>query len=188
MYQAALARSVADQLYGYNMSRGYTLAARGQGFDGLLTIGRVQTPILGLVINRDRQHEAHNKSFYYELRGNFTVSPDNSFTAKYKPTENCPIDEKGRVTSEEFLKAVIADCTNNPAKINTATTETKQASPPLPFFWGCSAYPECKQTYPDKKGKPDNETTKSPLLPKMRKGSETTNRQKRQILGLHRIP
>ncbi len=46
MSQAALARSVADQLYGYNMTRGYTLTAQKQGFSGTLPVGRVQTTFL----------------------------------------------------------------------------------------------------------------------------------------------
>jgi DNA topoisomerase-3 len=133
MSQAALARSVADQLYGYNMTRGYTLTAQKQGFDGTLPVGRVQTPVLGLVVNRDRQHEAHTKSFYYDLRGNFTADPIQVFFAKYRPAEHTPTDEKGRVTSEEFLKGVVENCTGQPMKIISASTEAKEASPPLPF-------------------------------------------------------
>lgn len=33
------------------------------------------------------------------------------------------------------------------------------------FWWGCSGYPECKQTYPDKRGKPDLKTVKTPKEP-----------------------
>ena len=47
---AAEARSVGDQLYGYNLSRAYTLAASKAGYQGVLSVGRVQTPILGLVV------------------------------------------------------------------------------------------------------------------------------------------
>ena len=52
---AAEARSVGDQLYGYNMSRAYTLAASKAGYQGVLSVGRVQTPIVGLVVRRDRE-------------------------------------------------------------------------------------------------------------------------------------
>ncbi|MBA4953692.1 DNA topoisomerase III, partial [Pseudomonas aeruginosa] len=40
---AAEARSVGDQLYGFNITRLYTLAARAKGYQGLLSVGRVQT-------------------------------------------------------------------------------------------------------------------------------------------------
>jgi len=38
------------RLYGYNMTRAYTLAARQAGYQGVLSVGRVQTPILSLLI------------------------------------------------------------------------------------------------------------------------------------------
>lgn len=45
---SALARSRADWLYGINLTRGYTLQGRKVGYNGLLSVGRVQTPVLGL--------------------------------------------------------------------------------------------------------------------------------------------
>ena len=44
---AAEARQVADQMFGYNLTRACTLAARAKGADGIWSVGRVQTPILG---------------------------------------------------------------------------------------------------------------------------------------------
>ncbi|NMT18492.1 DNA topoisomerase III, partial [Vibrio parahaemolyticus] len=46
---SALARSRADWLYGMNMSRAYTLLGQKAGYQGVLSVGRVQTPVLGLV-------------------------------------------------------------------------------------------------------------------------------------------
>ncbi|MDE9500197.1 DNA topoisomerase III, partial [Xenorhabdus bovienii] len=45
---SALARARADWLYGINMTRAYTLLGRNAGYQGVLSVGRVQTPILGL--------------------------------------------------------------------------------------------------------------------------------------------
>ena len=50
---SALARSRADWLYGMNMTRAYTLQGRKVGYQGVLSVGRVQTPVLGLVVRRD---------------------------------------------------------------------------------------------------------------------------------------
>ncbi|TNV88646.1 DNA topoisomerase III, partial [Xylella fastidiosa] len=52
---AARARSRADWLIGINFSRAYTLRAQRGGSRALLTIGRVQTPTLALVVMRDRE-------------------------------------------------------------------------------------------------------------------------------------
>ena len=71
---AAEARSVGDQLYGYNMTRAYTLAARQKGYQGVMSVGRVQTPIVGLVVRRTRAFKAHRKAYYYNVTGRFEVS------------------------------------------------------------------------------------------------------------------
>lgn len=54
---SAYARSVADLMVGVNMSRLFTCKN-----NTLLTIGRVQTPTLGLVVNRDALIEGHKKT------------------------------------------------------------------------------------------------------------------------------
>jgi len=130
--QAALARSVGDQLYGFNMSRLYTLKAQQQGAEGVFSVGRVQTPILGLVVNRDREIAAHNKHFYYTLKGDFQF--DNyAFPAMYKAPENAPTDDKGRVTNRAFIDGVASACKGQLATITQADTKTKKDLPPLPY-------------------------------------------------------
>ncbi|WP_236733502.1 toprim domain-containing protein, partial [Aliivibrio fischeri] len=47
--QSALARSIADQLFGYNLTRAYTLKAREKGYEKILNVGRVQSAVLGLI-------------------------------------------------------------------------------------------------------------------------------------------
>ncbi len=51
--QAALARSRTDWLIGINLTRACTLVAERDGFDGVLTFGRVQTPVLAMIVARD---------------------------------------------------------------------------------------------------------------------------------------
>lgn len=54
---SALARARADWLYGINMTRAYTILGRNAGYQGVLSVGRVQTPVLGLVVRRDEEIE-----------------------------------------------------------------------------------------------------------------------------------
>lgn len=54
LYHSALARSRADWLIGMNFTRLFTLLGRQAGFSGVLSVGRVQTPTLWLVVDRDR--------------------------------------------------------------------------------------------------------------------------------------
>lgn len=52
---AARARSQADWLIGINATRAMTIAGRETGRNGVLSLGRVQTPTLALVVARDRK-------------------------------------------------------------------------------------------------------------------------------------
>lgn len=130
--QAALARSVGDQLYGFNMSRLYTLKAQQQGADGVFSVGRVQTPILGLVVNRDREIAAHKKHTYCVLQGFFQFD-SLEFPAIYKTPESAPVDDKGRVTDKAFIEDVASACEGQLATITQAATKTKTDQPPLPY-------------------------------------------------------
>lgn len=57
--QAGQARAIADWLLGLNLTRLYTLLAKGNNHYGgtALSVGRVQTPVLGLVVRRDEEIE-----------------------------------------------------------------------------------------------------------------------------------
>lgn len=130
--QAAEARSVADQLYGYNMTRAYTIKAAEQGYQGLLSVGRVQTPILGLVVRRDRENQAHIKNHYYHVYADFNISNAN-FSARYVPGKNDPVDEKGRLADPSCAGDIAAAVANKPAKILAAKTLSKKQAAPLPY-------------------------------------------------------
>lgn len=55
LYDAGLGRSRADWLIGMNLTRLYTLIARKSGVSDVLSVGRVQTPTLAIVVNRDKE-------------------------------------------------------------------------------------------------------------------------------------
>jgi DNA topoisomerase-3 len=129
---AAEARSVGDQLYGYNLTRAYTLAARKAGYQGVLSVGRVQTPILGLVVRRDREFEAHTKTFYYNVTGQFHVGAL-EFPARYQIVDGDPVDEKGRLIDQSHATNIAVAVRGKPARIVSAETRQKEQHPPLPY-------------------------------------------------------
>jgi DNA topoisomerase-3 len=135
---AAEARSVGDQLYGYNMTRAYTLAARQAGYQGVLSVGRVQTPILGLVVRRDRANEAHQKAFYYLVTGRFDIKGI-TFPARYQIAEGDPVDEKGRLTDQVHAQGIADTVKGAAASIISAATEKQGraaiAQMPPPLRW-----------------------------------------------------
>lgn len=129
---AAEARSVGDQLYGYNLTRAYTLAARQAGYQGVLSVGRVQTPVLGLVVRRDRENEGHIKSVYYNVTGQFAID-DLTFPARYQIKDDDPVDEKGRLNDRQHAEGIAAAVKEKPAWVISAETSKKEQHPPLPY-------------------------------------------------------
>lgn len=132
LYQSALARSVSDQLYGYNLTRAYTIAGRAAGATQVLSVGRVQTPILGLVVRRDRAHESHSAHSYFDLAA-LIAGDGGRFKAKHRPADGAPVDDKGRVIEESYATALLEAVKGQPAAVTSAATEDKETAAPLPY-------------------------------------------------------
>ncbi|MCH1918823.1 DNA topoisomerase III [Shewanella sp. A3A] len=135
---SALARSRADWLYGMNMTRAFTLQGRKVGYQGVLSVGRVQTPVLGLVVRRDEEIAAFQSKPFYEVLAHLHDPnvPDNSaFTAKWQPSEACAKwqDEEGRVLAKGLAENVAGRISNQPAKVLSVEEKQKRQAPPLPY-------------------------------------------------------
>jgi len=131
--QKGLARQASDLIFGLSMSRAYTLHAKAKGYQGVLSVGRVQTPVLGLIVNRYRQNTDHKKSFYYTVNGEFT-GKGGKFTGKMKPSEYAPVDDKQRIIDEQYTKNLVAALNKlDTAEVIAAGTDNKQTAAPLPF-------------------------------------------------------
>ena len=83
---SALARSRADWLYGINMTRAYTLMGRKVGYQGVLSVGRVQTPVLGLVVRRDEEIERFVAKPFYQLIAHVVTQQGEHFKARWQPS------------------------------------------------------------------------------------------------------
>ncbi|GAA6204687.1 DNA topoisomerase III [Thalassotalea sp. SU-HH00458] len=132
---SALARSRADWLYGINLTRAYTIQGGKVGYQGVLSVGRVQTPILGLVVNRDDEINQFVAKPYYQVTADIQTKNSESFIATWQPSAACQpyMDDEGRVLVKSLAENVIQRITNQPAKVSTVKKEQKQQPPPLPF-------------------------------------------------------
>ena len=128
----ALARSIADQYFGYNLSRLYTLLAQAYGGQDTLSVGRVQTPILGLVVRRDEQNAGHKAAYFYNVTGAFNFN-DTEFKAKYLVTEKDEVNDSGKLNNEALAKTIADRVNNKDASIFSVKTTQKNEKPPLPF-------------------------------------------------------
>lgn len=132
---SALARSRADWLYGINMSRLCTIAGRSQGYQGVLSVGRVQTPVLGLVVRRDRDIADFQPKPFYEVQALLQTDNDEQFRAKWQPSEACQPwqDEEGRVLSRALAENVVRRITGQPGRVLAADSQRQRVPPPLPY-------------------------------------------------------
>ncbi len=135
---SALARSRADWLYGMNMSRAYTLLGQKAGYQGVLSVGRVQTPVLGLVVRRDEEIENFVPKDYYTLHALIPYQDSHAafdIRAKWKPSEACQPwqDEEGRVLNKKLVENVASRIQGQPAKVTKSEHKSTKQNAPLPY-------------------------------------------------------
>src|SRR5471030_2756943 len=135
LYYAGLGRSRADWLTGMNLSRLYTLKAREKGYDGVLSVGRVQTPTLALVVNRDRDIASFVPKPYWLVRATLKVG-EVTFTAQWVPAKTYP-DEENRCVHQAIAQEVAQLClhTGKASVIEQEKKREKEAAP-LAFTLG----------------------------------------------------
>lgn len=131
--RGAYARQMADMVFGINETR---LATKRLG--KLLSVGRVQTPTLRLVVNRDKQIESHSKRKYYELMlaSRILAKSEKKETKfdvllKFKPLKSFLSEENHVFDLDIIEKAKIA--LNGSQVVLTAKRSKKTENPPLPY-------------------------------------------------------
>lgn len=132
---SALARSRADWLYGINMTRAYTILGRNAGYNGVLSVGRVQTPVLGLVVRRDEEIENFVSKDFYEVKAHIVTPAEEHFTAMWIPSESCEPhqDEEGRLLNKALAEHVIKRIEGQPAIVTGYNDKRESETAPLPF-------------------------------------------------------
>ena len=113
LYEAGMMRAIGDWLLGMNATRAYTIRyARGSGRDRqVLSVGRVQTPTLALVVKRQAEIENFVPRTYWELKTNYH---DTLFSAQI-PVE----DGEYAITSEEQGQALVDSIKDLPLTITS---------------------------------------------------------------------
>ena len=127
LYEAGLMRAIGDWLLGMNATRAYTIRyARGAGKSRqVLSIGRVQTPTLALVVKRQAEIERFVPKTYWELK---TLYRDTLFTAQL-PAE----EDEYAITSLEQGERLVAAIKDNPLTITSVEKKKGTESAPKLF-------------------------------------------------------
>ncbi len=131
LYFAALARQRADWLVGMNISRLYTILARQSGFNETLHVGRVLTPTVALVCQRDRDIANFKPSQFWVLQVGVSVQNGQFIAQWVAPNDFC--DDQGRCTNKPYIEQVAVQVNGASAVISKAETNQGKESAPLPF-------------------------------------------------------
>ena len=120
--RAATARSQADWIVGINATRGYTTKHNEK-----LTVGRVQTPTLALIVNRDREIESFIPQDYWETEAEFNAGQQ-SYKGKWLRDKQDRFNS--RAEAEEIQSKFIP---GSPAQVTKVEQKEKTEQPPMLF-------------------------------------------------------
>lgn len=132
LYQAAQARARADWLYGINLTRAWTLTGRQAGHDGVLSVGRVQTPVLGLIVRRDNAIRDFVPHPFYPLWVDLKVA-QGQLRAWWAPKEHQPLDDQGRLIDRTPADELASQLPGASGQLTKLDQQEKRQAPPLPY-------------------------------------------------------
>lgn len=131
---AARSRSEADWLVGINGTRAMTAFNSRDGGFFLTTVGRVQTPTLSLVVDREDKIRKFISRDYWEVHGTFDAQAGQYlgkwFNPQWKKTEDAEA-KADRVWSKHEAESIAAAVKGKPATVTEESKPTTQASPLL---------------------------------------------------------
>jgi len=122
LYQSALCRAQGDWLVGINATRAFS-ARWGE----LLSVGRVQTPTLALLVRREQEIEAFKPEPYWEIWAEFAASGGRAYRGKWFSAESDRVQD-------EHLASLIAARTRGQAGVVEQVTEKPVSERPPQLF------------------------------------------------------
>ena len=120
---AARSRSEADWLVGMNGTRAATV--RGRALGGVVSLGRVQTPTLALIVRRDLEIDAFEPETYFQVDARFGLDGPRAYTGRWFE------GKEDRTSERERAEAVAAAATGAPATIESVKRTERKTRPPL---------------------------------------------------------
>lgn len=132
LYEAGLSRAIGDWLLGMNATRLYTIKYGSGGRGSVLSIGRVQTPTLALIVNRQKEIDHFKPEQYWELK---TIYRETLFTAL-----------KSRFTNKEEGLSLLNKIRESLFSVTDVTIKEGTEMPPR-LFDLTSLQVECNKRY-----------------------------------------
>jgi DNA topoisomerase III len=120
---AARSRSEADWLVGMNGTRAATV--RGRALGGVVSLGRVQTPTLALIVRRDLEIDAFEPETYFQVDARFGLDGPRAYTGRWFE------GKEDRTSERERADAVAAAATGAAATVESVKRTERKTRPPL---------------------------------------------------------
>ena len=131
---AAVCRSESDWLVGINGTRAMTAFNSKSGGFQLTTVGRVQTPTLAIMVEREAKIKAFKPRDYWEVIGNFSASGGDYagrwFDEKFKKADDEALKPE-RIWDEKSARALVTKCMGKIGTVEEESKPTTQAPPML---------------------------------------------------------
>lgn len=131
---AAVCRAESDWLVGINSTRALTALNSGGGGFQLTPVGRVQTPTLAILVEREEQIRHFQPKTYFEIHATFEVAAGQYEGRWFQPDFKKGENEDGkpeRLWKREQAEAIVTKCQGQPGTIEEQKKATTQASPLL---------------------------------------------------------
>ncbi len=120
---AARSRSEADWLVGMNATRAATV--RGRALGGVVSLGRVQTPTLALIVRRDLEIDAFEPETYFQVDAQFALSGDRGYRGRWFE------GKADRTPERERADAAAQAAGGQPATVESVKRTERKTRPPL---------------------------------------------------------
>ncbi|MFC5449058.1 DNA topoisomerase 3 [Paenibacillus aestuarii] len=126
LYFEATARQQADWLVGLNTSRAYSILLKEKKINEVFSTGRVQTPLLALIVEREIEIENFKPSPFWEVYGDFEIK-GNTFRGKWFKKDLKRLEDKNQA------ETLANYCKGKTAQIKNVKTDRKTFEPPMLF-------------------------------------------------------
>jgi DNA topoisomerase-3 len=129
LYDSGLGRARADWLAGMNLTMALTKAFGGGGKGGVVHCGRVQTPVLGLVVRRERAIRNFVPKAHWVLKASFEIA--GTLVPMNWQADPARLDKDGHCIDEAYVQAVASKVSGKTGRLSAVERDDKHEQAPL---------------------------------------------------------
>lgn len=144
LYYAGKGRERADWLLGLNFTRAITILGRQKGFKDILSVGRVQSATVKIIVDRENDIQSFTSKDHYQVKINLQHA-NGLFIGMWKP-RNTDLDENNLLLDKEIASQKANELSSLDCTVRRCIAKTAEKAAPLPFNLS-AAQIECANKY-----------------------------------------